>query len=234
MYTGYMSTLEKYRIVGETEYVAHLPGVGMRATGTCDACGTCIRYAILVEPVGHDGPIRVVGTTCAEKVGLTAAEIRGYRASRYADERAERLERAEKFASEHGSHGEESRYMSGCRCTPCLEAAPHGTIHKATSPCVCDLCIDGLASHRNSGYETTTVLFDLEGNLVATQPKSGKYGMFWVVGDGMFVSAFPKREATMAKKGFREVEVPAIVRHYSNGGWSAQRLHLNGAWTVAP
>jgi hypothetical protein len=61
-------------------------------------------------------------------------------------------------------------------------------------------------------------LFDLDGNLVNAKLISGRFGACWAICDdagkftGEFVSAFPKREATMVKKGYREGTEMAAAR----------------------
>lgn len=53
-------------------------------------------------------------------------------------------------------------------------------------------------------------LFDLQGNFVPARLFDGKFGLSWMLLDaegratGQFVSAFPARPSTMAKKGFTE------------------------------
>lgn len=63
----------------------------------------------------------------------------------------------------------------------------------------------------NGGLAEFMGLFDLDtGARVRAKVIDGKYGLCWAFCDaddkftGQFVSAFPKREATMAKKGYRE------------------------------
>jgi hypothetical protein len=66
-------------------------------------------------------------------------------------------------------------------------------------------------------------LADLEGNLVNAKLIDGQYGTCWAMTDtqgqftGQFISAFPKRESTMAKKGYREVYVMAPATVANNG-----------------
>lgn len=67
----------------------------------------------------------------------------------------------------------------------------------------------------NGGKAWFPALFDLEGNRVRAKLIPGAYGPCWAFCDesglftGKFVSAFPKRESTMAKKGYREDEEEA-------------------------
>lgn len=73
-----------YRIVRVAEQVHIVPGVSVRAAGSCDVCGTCIRWAYTVR--AGNGAEFVTGSDCAQKCGMTAASIREAR-------RAERSER---------------------------------------------------------------------------------------------------------------------------------------------
>jgi hypothetical protein len=72
----------------------------------------------------------------------------------------------------------------------------------------------------NGGKAEFPALFDLDGNLVAAKLIDGKYGLVWgiLASDDPrsqitgWVSAFPKRESTMTKKGYREGTVLAPAR----------------------
>ena len=69
-------------------------------------------------------------------------------------------------------------------------------------------------------------LFDLNGNRVRAKLYNGGYGTCWMFCDandkptGTFITAFPKRESTMAKKGYREDEelAPGKVDIVGGGG----------------
>jgi len=71
----------------------------------------------------------------------------------------------------------------------------------------------------NGGMWDFPALFDLSGKEVPAKLIRGKYGLVWSLTDadgkftGQFVAAFPKREATMTAKGYREGSVsrPAIA-----------------------
>jgi hypothetical protein len=196
------------------------------ANGTCDACGTLIRYGIKVEPIGHDGLIRIVGATCANKVGLSADAIRQYRWASDAAQRAERrAENEERLIALHGIHGTDVRYISGCRCSACIVAAPHGTMHKALK-CQCEECLASLLDDPSYELTEVTVLVDISTiAIVATidDIRHGEYGAFWVVNDRC-ISAHPKRRSTIVNKGYTEVLISAIVRHHRKGGWSLVHL----------
>ena len=76
------------------------------------------------------------------------------------------------------------------------------------------------------GKSEFPALFDLEGNLVCAKLIDGRYGNCWAlmtenkedngygyVFTGKFISAFPARQSTMEKKGYREGRVlaPAVA-----------------------
>lgn len=62
----------------------------------------------------------------------------------------------------------------------------------------------------NGGMAIFPALYDLKGNRAKAKLIDGLYGRCWAfVGDdgrftGQFISAFPKRESTMTKKGYQE------------------------------
>lgn len=64
----------------------------------------------------------------------------------------------------------------------------------------------------NGGVWNHPALFDLDGKRVRAKLIPGKFGTCWAFCDandqftGQFITAFPKREATMVKKGYREGE----------------------------
>lgn len=86
------------------------------------------------------------------------------------------------------------------------------------------------------GVAEFAALFDLDGNWVPSKLIDAKYGTCWALLDehgkftGDFISAFPKRASTMAKKGFYEGHAlwPAKARIVGTGhGLSGS------AWAVA-
>jgi hypothetical protein len=75
-------------------------------------------------------------------------------------------------------------------------------------------------------------LTDLDGNTVPAKLIDGRYGECWALTDaagkftGTFVSAFPKRAATMERKGFREVEHEFVApAHVQVVGSHATNVH---------
>ena len=77
-----------YRIINVAEKVHVIPGVSVTAGGTCDVCGTRIRWAFTVR--AGNGAEFVTGCDCAMKCGMTPKEIKD----------ARRAERAERWATE--------------------------------------------------------------------------------------------------------------------------------------
>lgn len=74
------------------------------------------------------------------------------------------------------------------------------------------------------GVSEFAALFDVEtGERVAAKLIDGRFGLCWALCDeagefiGEFVKAFPKRETTMAKKGFREGHEMAPARAVIRG-----------------
>lgn len=90
----------------------------------------------------------------------------------------------------------------------------------------------------NGGVEDFAALFDLHGNLVAAKLVTTRYGLCWGILTtddpnsriAKFITAFPKRESTMARKGFYEgtVRCPAHVSLAGSG------TGLSGALSVRP
>lgn len=79
------------------------------------------------------------------------------------------------------------------------------------------------AIEENGGVWTHPALFNLEGERVRAKLIPGKFGTCWAFCDandqftGQFISAFPKRSATMEKKGYREGEEIAPSRAVFKG-----------------
>lgn len=93
------------------------------------------------------------------------------------------------------------------------------------------------------GVAEFPALFDVEtGERVAAKLIDGRFGLCWALCDeagdftGTFISAFPKRESTMAKKGFREgretVEAFAVMDGRGTGlsgtAWVATKRRDKG------
>ena len=77
----------------------------------------------------------------------------------------------------------------------------------------------------NGGVAEFDALFHLDGRRARAKLIDGRYGECWAFCDadgrftGKFISAFPKRESTMARKGFREgkEQVPARAKLVGSG-----------------
>ena len=186
---------QHFRVVG-FEVRTYTPGAGSLLpsapvpAGTCDYCGTGIKYAVVAEDTRTGGRCDI-GTDCAEKIGFTPQEIRNAR-NQYehnlpearARRKAARL--AEKALTEAYEAEEVER--------------------EANRPLIPELL--GQAD----------ALFDLAGRLVTTNTYSGQYGLAWSLPNrGGFVSAFPKRVSTMTKKGYYEGTVIAEMAEGRNG-----------------
>lgn len=86
-----------YRIVRIEEKVHVIPGVMVKAAGSCDVCMTSIRWAYTVR--AGNGVEFITGCDCAEKCGMTAKELRDARRS-YVRERNAAERRAHRAAAE--------------------------------------------------------------------------------------------------------------------------------------
>lgn len=62
-----------YTIVGVTEKVFVIPGVCVKAGGSCDVCGTGIRWSYKIRAA--NGVEFVTGCDCAEKAGMSAKSL---------------------------------------------------------------------------------------------------------------------------------------------------------------
>lgn len=210
--------LHQYAIVGVSARTIDVaPGVSVPA-GTCSHCGMGIKYCVEIQSK-IDGHRRIVGTTCAERVGLTQAEVSamwraqfdGGRAERDAGWRAERDARDAELAAQR-----------------LAAASVHGTIECfEESRCRCDACCAAVPT------VDVTVLAHADTGLPVAGAKlvRGRFGLCWVIpdnpddsfGPASFVSAFPKRRATMVGKGFIETEATFRKGIRRDGGWWADR-----------
>lgn len=229
--------LQNYQVVGfERRSSSPAPGVPAQPGGACFHCGAAIANCVLIQE-RSTGAVETVGLDCAERTGLDTASIRKMLAERYAEDRAARRQaaadaRAQQVADAEaeaagllGAHGTESRYLSGCRCAPCREAAPHGTGDRfAGGECVCGPCLDHALASGFTVRDDQKVLVDLatgdalDGRLVSTT-----YGLRWAVdrADGTtdWFPFGPKRRSTLANKGVVEASVPMLVREHRSHGW---------------
>lgn len=229
--------LADFRIVGYTEnYYQAAPDAPRQPGGTCWHCGTGIAIEVIVKRVGSD-EMHTIGTTCAERVGMDVTELREWLAERYREQRellrqtrskAFREETARREAEEialHGPHGTETRYTSGCRCTPCIKAAPHGTTHRFWhGECRCPACIEvAMADDASLVYRELTVVVDVDtGEIADARLVDTRYGSRWCVNDGAtWLPLSPKRRTTQASKGYVEATAMFLAERIKsrNGTW---------------
>lgn len=219
--------LESYRIVGLREnWHQPAPGAPKRPGGGCWHCGTGIAIEVVIRHV-TTGEEHTIGTTCAERVGLDPEALKRLLADRYAEQRelARQMRSAEyremlaqREADEtaaFGEHGTETRFESGCRCNPCIAAAPHGTDHRFWhGACRCLTCIDHvLATDPNVLVMNQDVIVNVDtGEVVTARKVDTRYGYRWCVEDGRaWLPIGPKRRDTQAKKGYVEASAPYVV-----------------------
>lgn len=208
-YIDYMETtsapqtnndFQYFRVVG-FEQRTYTPGAGSLMpgspvpSGTCDYCGTGIKYAVIAEDTRNGGRCDI-GTDCAQKIGLAPADIRNARRNwEYNTPEARRIRKAARAAERAASLEYEAKKLAEEASKPLLP--------------------------REVG--STDALFDLQGNLVTTNMINGRYGLSWVLPNrGGYVSAFPKRLTTMSKKGYYEGTVVCERKSGSNGEYFPQ------------
>ena len=230
--------LTNYRVTGVQEnWIGINPGTDaarMVPGGSCWHCGTGIAIEVVIKST-ETGEVHTIGTTCAERVGLSGPELKAMLAERYAEERYERsaavrrqreAEAAEREAietAEHGPHGSESRYISGCHCQPCRKAAPHGTTTRFfDADCHCLRCIDAVMMAHPGEFKIQPnrhVIVNIEtGEVVQAKTVDTKYGWSWCVRDGLcWLPVSPARRSTHAKKGYVQAEAPFLVEVCGRG-----------------
>lgn len=210
--------------------------------GSCWHCGSAIAYCVQIRHI-DTGEQHEIGTTCAQRVGLDPDGLKRMLAAKYADDRearaawrrqanAEARAHADAAATaQHGPHGTETRFTSGCPCDDCQAAAPHGITQRAGEPyriaarffagCRCLECIDAVVSldaesRYREGYrivENLTVVIELgTGKPVKAKKVNTRYGRRWCVRDGQaWLPVTPQRRETQAKHGFVEAAAPWLV-----------------------
>lgn len=233
--------LMAYRIIDVVERWAG-DGEARFPAGSCWHCGSAIAYCVQIRHVQTDER-HEIGTTCAERVGLDPDALKRMLAEKYADDRAARAAwrrqanaeaaaRAESTAAaQHGPHGTETRFVSGCMCDECQAAAPHGIAQRASegyriaarffAGCRCLECVDAVvALDAESGYcngyrivEALTFIVDLTTGKAAKAKKvTTRYGRRWCVRDGAaWLPVTPQRREAQAKHGFVEASAPWLV-----------------------
>ncbi len=235
--------LTDYEITGvirrEWERIAPHPDAPFAPVASCWHCGTAITICVQIRHL-HTGEAHEIGSTCAERVGLSRSGLKDYLAEFYADERAaartarsaearaaaEARETAE--TAEHGPHGTESRFESGCCCHACVKAAPHGTTHRFHfGDCRCLDCVSAVVGQDGYRYGwEMDILVDVHTGrvLIDARQVSTRYGPRWVHHDSWYPVA-PKRRVTLASKGVTEAKAVFLIRdekYHSpkiGGGW---------------
>lgn len=227
--TAAEAPLTGYRVVGVREnWYQAAPGAPRQPGGGCWHCGTGIAIEVVIRSV-TSGEEHTIGTTCAEREGLSGPALKAMLAARYAEERAQRAsqrsaeerraqaEREAALAAAHGPHGTESRFLAGCFCVECVAAAPHGTTSRFLhGACRCLQCIEAVLVEMPGDFRIQperTALVDLTtGEVADARVVAGRYGRSWCVGDGAaWVPVAPARRRTQASRGYVEAEVPYLV-----------------------
>ena len=178
---------------------------------SCDFCGTSIKNVVLISTAA--GARFNVGTDCAERVGIDPTEHwQRFRASQQTGHRPRTtrpLTRAETDLLD--------QYVENCRKLGCL--APLSTVEQVardieTGSYVSDHRIDRAletAAEPPKPVRATEYLYltDTDGNLLRAKSISTQYGLLWGGlddEDGVvkWLPFQPKRESTLASKGYRE------------------------------
>lgn len=230
--------LEGYRVVGlrENRYKPH-PDAPSRPGGSCWHCGTGIAIEVVIS---NGTEQHVIGTTCAERVGLNGPELKAFLAEKYADERAARSKAGREAAArawaerdaaetlEHGEHGTETRFRAGCRCDPCIAGAPHGTWPKfADGACTCSACLDYALLERPADDTTYKVgTFDVLVDLATGDVVDGarivdtRYGARWApTARTDWAPVRPARRTTLSKRGVTEAEATFLYVDVKGRSW---------------
>lgn len=237
--------LAEYRVVGLREnWYQAAPDAPKQPGGSCWHCGTGIAIEVVIKS-RQTGESHVIGTTCAERVGLDGPELKKMLAERFAEQREQRRSANAKArvkaradaeaeaAGRLGPHGSESRFLSGCFCEPCVKAAPHGTVARFRQDCACLVCIDTVVTGSPDEYEVIErdVIVDLDtGEVVDARKVDTRYGYRWCVKDGeVWLPVSPARRSTHANKGYVEASAPFLCerRGSKSRGWWEQ-LHRLG------
>ena len=234
------NALQNYRIVGfDVRHYQATPDAPKQPGASCDYCGTAIVNCVLIQE-RTTGERMVIGTDCAERVGLDAAQVKALMDARYAEIRAEQRAaeadarraaaaiREAELAGTLGAHGTAERFAAGCQCPDCLAAAPHGTQWKfREGACVCGLCLD-YALAQGFTIISTRVIVDLRTGLVLDDARivDGRYGTQFRSDSADVWAPFtpPARRTTAERKGVTYAEAEYLVRQGRRGTFRAARL----------
>lgn len=229
--TSTNAPLTQWKIIGFEERW-HCPAPDVKQPGgTCWYCGTAIAHCVKIQHL-LTGQREIIGSTCMERVGLTKEQLREHLSRYYADRRTqEYADHEAALAAQHGEHGTQTRFESGCYCRPCREAAPHGTADKFRTGCRCLDCIDASIADGTRDYwidEEYPVIVDLStGRIANAEIVDGRYGRQWKVranGYTVYLALSPARRTTHSRKGFVEASAPMLVT--GGRGWHTQEMPL--------
>lgn len=191
--------LRDYVAVGWTERWTGTADVRVPG-GNCWHCGNAIAYCVQIEST-VTAEQHEIGTTCAEKLGLDIAALKQRMADKRAAERRHenRAQRSDPPMPVEQPHGTFGRFLAGCYCLPCIDAALTTMPNEyaiVTKPVIIDLA---------TGEQAPATIVDT------------RYGQSWRLDNGTWLTAHPrpKRRNTHAAKGYVEAEVPCLIRH----GW---------------
>lgn len=224
--------LAGYTVVGcVTRWHQDGPDAPRRPGGSCWHCGIDIAVCVQIRrPGAHE--LHEIGTTCAERVGLSGPELRAMLAELYGQERATHTRAAREAAeaaarareehetARHGPHGSAGRYLFGCSCGPCRTAAPHASLDRFfDGACRCLACIEVVAALPEYRVQPErAVLVELAGaTVVAAREVDGRYGRRWCVGGGLWLAWRPARRSTLARQGYTEATAPYLVEVCGRG-----------------
>jgi hypothetical protein len=231
--TETLPPLADFVIVGvENRRYQAAPDAPSQPGGSCWHCGAAIVVCVLAQSRAT-GEVVTIGTTCAERTGLDAEELRKFLAEKFAAERAERAEgnrlariaagerREAEATGEFGEHGTANRWESGCRCDDCWTVAPHGTIERVRRfGCSCEECVSAALSTDEYRLYDRDVLVDLStgARVLDAREVSTKYGSRWRSDElDVWLPVNPARRTTLSSKGFVEAEVPHLCERRGRG-----------------
>lgn len=195
--------LESYVATGWTERWGGTADVRVPG-GNCWHCGRAIAYCVQIQST-LTGEQHEIGTTCAEKLGLDIDQLKERMADkrRAEDWHARRQHRPDPVAPIEQLHGTLGRFLTGCYCLPCIDAAL-------------------TALPKEYAVATKSILIDLStGQPAQATVVNTRYGQSWrLKNDSTWLTAHPrpKRRSTQAVKGYVEAEVPCLIRC----GWRKQ------------
>lgn len=212
--------LTQWKIVGfEERWHRPVPEV-KQPGGTCWHCGTGIAYCYIIENL-QTKKREIIGSTCAERVGMNKEQLNRYYAAYYRDRANKKRAATEaELVAEHGEHGTQTRFESGCICRDCRGVAPHGTPARWRTGCLCLDCIEGRVTIEPDTYwidDAAYVMVDIAtGKIANAEIVDGNWGSQWRVrtpdGHYVYLALSPKQRTTHTKKGYVEAIAPMLIR----------------------